>query len=103
MGFQQERLVVIIGDPLIVPCDLFDTSSSCDDGRAQAVRFDATLDLTPGKDTIHQGTFARSRRAREGTAIAHARLVGDCIPTAVVGDTEVDLAGFDVAGPQELQ
>ena len=33
----------------------------------------------------------------------HARLVRNGEPATVVGDTEIDLAGCDVTGPQKLQ
>jgi hypothetical protein len=103
LSLQPKCLIIVVPNPLVIPGDLFDTSTTGDDGGGQIVRLNATLDLASRENASKQGTFAWSRSTCEWAARVHTRLVCNSVPAPIVGDAEIDLAWIDVARPQELQ
>lgn len=101
-GLQAQSLIIIIPNPLPIEDDLLDTRIR-DELRLQVLPADKALDLALREDASELCAFACSGRSSPCAAVVCALWVRESVSATVVCDAEVDLAGREVAEPEEVE
>lgn len=100
---QGECAVIVVADPLVVPCELHCAGTSLDEAGGQVPLLDDALDLAATENSSLGRTMTGNTRAGECTIVVHAVRASGRISSTIVGQTEGELARIHTGGPQSFQ